>query len=140
MLTDPLPVFCLSVPSDLSYVVPSLATVALTDLAPGRTVRIASGLFGTSKETLTISHSESAENKGIVTDRIAIRFESRRANPPGADVVAQATLTVSSPRAAFSDLEVLTIVRYLIGTVCLKTDTRDSLDFVTLARILAGEP
>jgi len=112
----------------------------VVDLSPGKTVRVAANSLELGgRTTLTINHSESGENKGQITDRAAIRLDVRKDTPENGSVVAQATLTVSSPRVGFSATEVREIVRYLVGMLFTNCDT-GGVDMNNLTRILQGEP
>jgi hypothetical protein len=141
MLADPLVVSYLDAAPD---VFDDISLLTLRDLQLGKAVRsvvVPTGAVGTNVpvgvSTMTTSHSESRENKGQITDRSATRFEVRRTLDTGEASIAQATLTVSSPRLGFTPTEILDIVRLLVGTLCA---TRDSVAFANLARVIAGEP
>jgi hypothetical protein len=144
MLIDPLPIqSAVAFFGATSETPDQVSSLVLIDLAPGRSVRTTSSLEGVEgKATFSISHSESKENKGQVTDRTSARLDVRRTSDEGVDVVAQATLTVSSPRSGFTSGEVLKIVQTLIGALIAtpSTETDAEIDFSTLTRVLGGEP
>jgi len=125
-----------SLPGGVSY------TLRLQDLSPGRTVRIGAIDLPDAgvnlRSSVTISHSLSKENKGTDTDRAAIRLDVRKNVEGVGDVVAQATLTVSSPRAGYTQSDIKQLVLLLLNTIVVGDD-----GLVTgerLERVLAGEP
>jgi len=118
---------------------------ALMDLGPGSSVRVGSISGLTGKAQLSISHSESKENKGQITDRTAVRLQCRRTLDTGVDVVAQATMTFSSPRVGFTVAEVALIVDTLTSSLRSSFDLSNvpatSVSVAsTVARLAAGEP
>lgn len=128
-------------------------TFRLIDFSAGKSTRVgvinANPSFGpslTGVATLSISHSESKENKGQLTDRVAIRLDVRRPSPIDTvenDVIAQATLTVSLPRNGFTQSEVLVIVKNLfmwLATGDSSPEVNADAPFTNLTRVFAGEP
>jgi hypothetical protein len=116
-----------------------LPGLALLDLSPGKTVRSALTSAG-DRVTLTISHSESGENKGQITDRAAIRLEVRKDNVTDiGTVTAQATIVVSSPRNGFTSAEVTDVYAALIATI-MDDGTGTFSALSPISRIVAGEP
>jgi hypothetical protein len=140
MLADPLTVSYLD--GDPGVTTDANASLTLKDLQLGKTVRSAQystgGVLPHGVVTMTISHSESRENKGQTTDRAAVRLECRKTLDSGEASIAQATLTVSSPRLGYTADEILVLVRSLLGTLC--ANDADDNQFANLARVLAGEP
>jgi len=148
MLADPL-----SIPNSLAIAIgsndaaptPTVEVQLRTfDAALGRSVRVgnlSTLITGAHKATMTISHSESKENKGILTDRSATRLEVRKSSADSPDVIAQATLTVSTPRSSFTAAEVKSITLALMSFLTIQSDGTDYVfNTEMLDRILAGEP
>jgi len=139
MLQDPLYLSRLNPGAPDPSLVTADGAVVTFDVAPGKSVRVLNPFMG-GKATLSISHSESKENKGQITDRTAFRFEVRRTLESGQDVVAQATLTVSSPRNGFDADEVQVLAQIVLGTLSSNGRIDLECDMGVLQRILAGEP
>lgn len=152
MLTDPMTILLMpgSIPTEVVFNSPVTADLALLDLAPGKTVRQCRNLIATGdRSILSISHSESKENKGQVTDRSAIRLECRKTLEDGAESVAQVTISASFPRRGFTTEEMLKIAKALIGAMIARAAVGDEksdpdnpnimLDWTPLSRVLEGE-
>jgi len=120
-------------------------SLALVDLSPGRTVRAAKAVAATSQSpagdyTLTLSHSESKENPGQVTDRTANRLECRKTLSDGSQSTAQFTLTGSIPRVGWTQAEARQLAVCLIATLCSAGDGTNDDQYSILSRVIAGEP
>jgi len=73
MLQDPLYLSRLNPGAPDPSLVTADGAVVTFDVAPGKSVRVLNPFMG-GKATLSISHSESKENKGQITDRTAFSF------------------------------------------------------------------
>lgn len=102
-------------------------SLAVVDLAPGKTVRV--GTLGGNKVTLTISHIESKENKGTITDRSLIRLDVRKNVEDIGETTASVFTTFAFPRAGFTALE---MQKYAADVLFVLNSYA--------SRILAGEP
>jgi hypothetical protein len=142
MLIDPLPLAELSM-EDGSISTVSNGNLRVIDVSPGKSIRVcavpASGGNPAFKVTLSISHSESKENKSQITDRTSVRLEYKTVLENGTDVFTQATLTVSTPRVGISPSFTQAAVTQLIGTLLADPATGD-FSSETLTRVLTGEP
>jgi hypothetical protein len=144
MISDPLTLKALVGGSDVD--VAGASTLTTRDIALGRSVRSGNIVHISNPEhmlggkfTMTISHSESKENKGQITDRASVRLECLKTLETGESSVAQATLTVSSPRLGFGAEDIVSVVATLLGTLLVDQES-SLLDFGILSRVLAGEP
>jgi hypothetical protein len=141
MLADPLNMFSLAnMVNDQDCADFSASAI---DLTAGKSIRLCSVPSVTGKGTLSISHSESKENVGQITDRAAVRLEVRRTSDEGVDTVAQVTVVASIPRSGFTLADVENIFRGLVGTLIATkgdTDGTCAVNFGTFSRIIAGEP
>jgi len=144
MLTDPLVIQ----QSDYNEVVvtynaTTLVSLPLIDVAtPGRTVRAweASGLKG----LLTVSHSETKENKPYGTKRVNVRNETTKVDSNGISVTQAVQVTQIFPKSAvFTESDQNVIVEMLLGALLLGSDTGADRDLTTgralRQRILLGE-
>jgi hypothetical protein len=147
MLPDPLPVKSLSIPAHTAITVVQTDSFAVTDLSPGRSVRIGTLNACTDGPTgqLTIAHSVSNENKPVKTDRVLIRFDANIFDAATSQpVVASAYLVCATPRGAINsiggaDFQMIQLIETLLGVVCVNTSSA-ALSETMLLRILAGEP
>jgi len=142
MISDPIVLrVLLAGPADLDGV----KTLSTRDLSLGKTVRsavvdaVVSGSTLGGIMTMTISHSESRENKGQTTDRTSVRLECLKTLETGESSVAQATLTVSSPRLGFVARDIEDLVATLLGTL-VGEQAANTISFSILGRVLDGEP
>jgi len=149
MLTDPLNVKSLSLPAHTAITVLSTDSFAVTDIAPGKSVRVGAlaSATGTPEANLTISHSVSNENKPSKTDRTLVRIDLKYKDLNGRELLAYAYMVVGIPRGAvdpsFQPISVATLgstlVSALLGVVAVSA-TAATLDETKILRILAGEP
>lgn len=108
----------------------------IVDIVPGRVIRKSGSM------KLTISHSESKENVGQITDRIAIRLEDSKTNPETmSPVVAQVTVTASLPRSGdFTTDALVAMLQTIAGTVILRFEAGNTVANADLfTRVLTGE-
>jgi hypothetical protein len=146
MLVDPLPVKSLSLVAHTAITVPYTDSMAVTDVAPGKSVRIGAlqGL-GSILGTLTIAHSVSNENKPVKTDRCLVRFDVPLYAASGQICTGSAYFVVATPRGCFDDAALasayapLALVQALLGVIGV-SPTAATLSDTNLLRILAGEP
>jgi hypothetical protein len=150
MLTDPLRI-PKSTSDGVSYPFGiSGDDLRLIDSEMGKSIRIGTLADVSGKARLTISHSESKENKGQVTDRSSIRLEVTRViEGSTTEVTAQVTVVASLPRAGFTADELSTIAGALFGfCVVDPADTTPESSNAVLAdhtsalfqRVITGEP
>lgn len=139
MLIDPLPV------GMAEYGVPTMTdvvTFGTRDFGPGRTDRKAiHPTLGTLK--LLIAHSESKENKGVLTDRSIIKLSAVKQVAVIGETSASFQVTVAYPRSGFTLAEMRALKDRVIAL--LSTDSVDSDGAVNLGngfydRIVQGEP
>lgn len=119
------------------------APFALIDAAtPGRTVR--AGVLNGLNSTLTISRSETKENKPVGTKRTSLFLASNKTSEEAGTVSGFVQLTVGLPKAGFTVAE----LRYMCETLCslalagLVADTMSPSaggGLALLNRLVAGE-
>jgi hypothetical protein len=145
MLSDPLTVKSLDLSVASSISVFATASYAVTDISPGRSVRIASASGADMPAKLTIAHTVSNENKPVKTDRTLIRLDYTGYSPASAGpVVASAYMVVAIPQASLvaiddNAIDASKLVQDLIGVVAVSPSAA-TLSRANLLRILAGEP
>lgn len=148
MLVDPLPVKSLSLVAHTAITVTATDSMAVIDVAPGKSVRTGTlaALTGLTRPVqLTINHSISNENKPVKTDRCLIRFDVPVYAPSGQLCNSSAYIVVATPQSCFNDNELTVahvpwhIVQAVLGVIGV-SPTAATLSEVNLLRILAGEP
>jgi hypothetical protein len=149
MLVDPLPVKTLDTNTASSITVLHTDSFATIDVSPGRTVRQCAdfgGLGDTNRTVLTISHTESNENKPAVTDRTLIRLDFDIFDFEGGPMTASAYCVIAAPRGAYVDassspteLSRIKLLQSLLGVLAVSTSAA-TLSAANATRILAGEP
>jgi hypothetical protein len=143
MLTDPL--YAIDTASKFATIMSESRT---TPLSLNGSFSLVSETNGKSirrdgQQFLTISHSESKENPGRITDRVAIRLEVRETDSiSGQPVVTQVTQTISSPRGSgYTDPKTLLMKLVQLLTFDCKADGTCDTDtpFERVTRICNGE-
>jgi len=120
----------------------ALVSAPLVDSAtPGRTVRAWSGdgLNG----TLTISHSETKENKPYGTKRVNIRNEATKVDDAGVTVTIAVQTTLIFRKSGFSETDLSKITEMLLPCILCGYSTESARDLSSgralRTRLLLGE-
>jgi hypothetical protein len=150
MLTDPLPIKIINPASHAAVTVLDTVSLALIDLAPGRSVRKVAGGFAAPANlngistTLTISHSVSKENGSVPTDRTLVRLDYAGFKPSSdgpASLKGFAYIVIGSPRGAVDNndvaLDPYSLFLPLLGIAAV-SPTAATLDDSQLYRIVTG--
>jgi len=145
MLSDPLTVKGLDLNASTTISTLTVGDFAITDVAPGKSVRKCSVAITTGgPAVLTISHSESNENKPAKTDRSLVRLDFLCKDVNGREMNAFAYAVIGIPRGAVdyqdpeSPLSPRVVAEALIGALC--GITASALSVTRLDKVLAGEP
>jgi len=125
---------------------PSSDTYRLSDMTDGKSTRIVKTSDGLS--TLTINHSDSKENKGIITKRTSVRLDLTRARDDGSTVTSQVTVTASLPSDVLCADDPMWLFRKLVGLLVRETESNDTGagdnvglgNFSVFQRVINGEP
>jgi len=153
MLPDPLTVKSPSLGGSTALTLDATESFAITDVSPGRTVRVATmqnGGLASLPATLTISHTVSNENRPSKTDRHLIRLDVRTvADTQGSrEVTASTYLVIAVPRGAyrsvggdpFDDECILDMLNTLFGVIFTGSSAATLDGGAKFTRLMAGEP
>jgi len=118
-------------------------TFRTTDLAPGKTTRVAQNAAG-DEVTLSVSHSQTNENAPYKTNRVLVRFDISRFDAQGKEVVLSVYQVIALPLGSLftvhdavslaASLNIFSLVGEWNGPGTLGASE------CFLPRLLAGEP
>jgi hypothetical protein len=110
MLSDPLPVRIAVGNNNGTTLIDFTQSFGVTDVAPGsvtRTSVFSTTVTGWGKQTMKVSHTETKENIGLITDRTLIRFDTVITNTAGVQSVVSAYAVIAVPRMPLMDTDLL---------------------------------
>jgi hypothetical protein len=149
MLPDPLTVKTIDITQPNVVTVLSTESFAVTDVSPGRSVRIqgSSPITG-GPSKLTVSHTVSNENKPAKTDRILIRLDHTFVDQSGKELTGYVYAVFGLPRGMYDAANAQPYDRQTVGLlmggqlmgVLGAHASNNTLGGSYLGRILNGEP